>query len=105
MRSHLHNLIPRMIRAGLRVKLCQYRVIAAGLDYKNRIISIATNTPHLPLRGRHVEERIMFNTPRSLRKILIMRVGARGEMLRIDPCKLCQELARKRNVKIERIGQ
>lgn len=64
MRSHFHDLIPRMIRAGLRVRECRYRVIAAGLDYKNRIISIATNTPHLPMRGRHAEERVMFNTPR-----------------------------------------
>jgi hypothetical protein len=100
MRSHLYTLIPRMIRAGLRVKL-RYKVIAAGIDHRDRIISIATNSPYLPLRGRHAEERVMFNSPRSLRRILIMRVGARGQMLKIDPCALCAELARKRNVKIE----
>lgn len=104
MRTHLHNLIPRMIRAGLRVKECRYRVIAAGLDHRDRIISIATNSPYLPMRGRHAEERVIFSSPKSLRRILLMRVGARGEMLNIDPCKLCQELARKRNVKIERVG-
>lgn len=103
MRTHLSSLIPRMIRKGLKIRSVRYRVIAAGLDYRDRIISIATNSPYLPMRGRHAEERVIFSSPKSLRRILIMRVGARGEMLKIDPCKLCQELARKRNVKIEAI--
>lgn len=103
MRSHLSTLIPRMIRAGLRVSACRMRVVAAGIDGKNRIISIATNSPRLPNRGMHAEERIIHSSPRSLYKILLLRVGAKGALLPIHACKHCQKLADKRQVKIERI--
>lgn len=100
MKVHISDLVPRMIRAGMKVSQCRYRVIAAGIDHKNRVISIATNRPYLRNRGHHAEERIMFSSPRSLRKIMIIRVSARGEMLKIDPCELCQELARRKGIKI-----
>ena len=103
MRSHITSLVPRMIRAGLRVHFCRYRVIAAGIDNRNRIISIATNSPRLPNRGYHAEERIIFSSPKSLRKILILRVNNRGQMLPIDACAKCQNLADKRGVSIESI--
>ncbi len=92
-----------MIRAGLRVHSCKYRVCAVGIDNRDRIISIMTNTPRLPYRGMHAEERVIHASPRSLRRIMILRVGATGNVLPIDPCAHCQKLARKRGVKIERI--
>jgi hypothetical protein len=39
MRSHISSLIPRMIRAGLRIHSVRYRIVAAGIDNHNRIIS------------------------------------------------------------------
>lgn len=102
MRSHLSSLIPRMIRAGLKVNL-RYRVVAAGIDNRNRIISLATNSPRLPNRGYHAEERVIFSSPKSLRRILILRVNNRGQMLPIDPCFKCQSLADKRGVTIESV--
>lgn len=102
MRSHITSLIPRMIRAGLKVHSCRYRVIAAGIDNRNRIISLATNCPRLPNRGFHAEERVIFSSPKSLRKILILRVNNRGQMLPIDPCCKCQSLADKRGISIEK---
>jgi hypothetical protein len=103
MRSHLSTLIPRMIRAGLRVHSCRYRVVAAGIDSNGQIISIRTNTPHLPNRGRHAEERVIFSSPKSLERILILRVNVRGELLPIDPCLICQKLAENRGIQIERV--
>lgn len=94
-----------MIRMGLRSQFpCRYRVIAAGIDHKDRIISIATNLPYLPSRGRHAEERVIHQCPRNLlSRILLIRVNARGEKLPIHPCPNCQRLARKRGIKIESI--
>lgn len=83
---------------------CRFRVIAAGIDYKDRIISLKTNTPRLPNRGMHAEERVIFSSPRSLERIVIARIGARGDILPIDPCARCNKLAAKRGITIERIG-
>lgn len=104
MRSHLSTLIPRMIRAAMRVEACRFRVCAVGIDTHRRIISIATNTPRLPTRGLHAEERVMHRTPSNLLdRILLLRVGARGDLLPIHACPHCQKLADKRGIKIERI--
>lgn len=103
LRSHISVLVPRMIRAGLRVKECRYRVVAAGIDNKDRIISIATNRPRLKNRGMHAEERVMYASPRSLSRVLILRVGARGNLLPIHPCRWCSKLAKQRGVAIETV--
>lgn len=101
--SHISTLVPRMIRAGLRVDDCRYRVVAAGIDNRNRIISIATNRPKLRTRGEHAEERVIFSSPKSLSRILILRVGARGNLLPIHPCRWCRKLAERRGIVIESI--
>jgi len=107
MRCHSSILISRMIRAGLRVhRFCSQRVVAAGLDARGTIISIATNGPANVSRGKrgsHAEEKVIFNSPRSLSRIVIIRVNKRGALMPIDPCDVCAELARKRNIKIEGI--
>ena len=103
MRSHSSILISRMIRAGLRVEHCRYRVVAAGIDNRDRIISIATNTPRLRSRGYHAEERIIYSSPRSLRCIVILRVNRKGELMPIDPCQNCYRIAASRGIKIEPI--
>lgn len=83
---------------------CRYHIVAVGIDHKDRIISPATNTPRLPNRGMHAEERVIFSSPRSLDRIIIARIGARRNILPIDPCKQCEKLALKRGIKIERLG-
>lgn len=94
-----------MIRAAMRVDQahCRFRVCAAGIDNRNRIISIATNRPRLSNRGLHAEERVMYSTPQTLAKILILRVGARGDLLPISACRLCTKQAAKRGIVIESI--
>lgn len=102
MRCHSSTLISRLIRAALRVHHCRYRVACAGIDHRGRIISIATNTPKHPNRGDHAEERLMRTSPRSLSRIVLIRVNSRGDLLPIDPCHVCQSIAAKLGVKIER---
>lgn len=46
----------------------------------------------------------MYSTPRSLSKILILRVGARGDLLPIEACEVCARQAAKRGIVIEPIG-
>jgi len=104
MRTHLTSLLPRAIRAALRVHTCRYRVVAVGVDYRSRVIGLATNMPRLERRGWHAEERLIHRSPRSLRTVLIARVGADGELLPIDPCEHCRKLADKYGVRISRLA-
>lgn len=101
MRAHISTLVPRMVRAALKVDQCRYRVAAAGIDHRGRIISIATNRPKYKTRGLHAEERIIYSAPKSLSIILIIRVGAHGNLLPIHPCRLCLRLATQRGIKIQ----
>lgn len=104
MKSHSSNLTQRLIRAALR-SACNYRVSAAAFDYRGRIIGIATNQPRqstISSRQWHAEELLIHRLPRSLVRIEIVRVGARGEMLEIDACEHCLKLARERGVRIVR---
>lgn len=101
MRSHISTLLPRMIQAGLKIDQCRYRVIAAGIDNRSRIISIATNRPRLKTRGLHAEERLIYCSPKSLSRILIIRINRRGDLLPIHACRLCQKLADRRGIQIE----
>lgn len=102
MKTHYQHLTDRILRAAMKVTTCRYRVVALAIDRRGQIIDIARNTPRLSTRGYHAEERLIYRNPRSLAKILIARVGARGEFLAIDPCEHCRKLAEKRNIKIER---
>lgn len=95
MRHHISHLLPRMIRAGLRVKLCRYRVVAVAIDYRNRPIAIATNSPRFESRGRHAEEAVLLRSPKSVKRVLIARVSADGRLLPIEPCTQCLALATK----------
>lgn len=104
MRSHISTLHSRMIRAALRVHHCRYRIAAAGIDNRNRIIGIATNRPRLQSRSYHAEEVLLSRSPRSLVRILLARVNNRGELMPIDPCEVCSRLAKKRGVRIERLS-
>jgi len=100
-KSHSHSLHTRIIRAGIRVTTCRYRVVAVGFNHTGAIIGIATNSPRLPMRGFHAEETLIRRSPRSLARILIARVGHEGTLLPIDPCEQCQRLAAKYSIKIE----
>jgi len=99
---HPSQLITRILRVGLKSS-CRYRVVACGVDSNGTIINIKSNQPRLKTRGAHAEERVIFSSPKTLAKIIIARIGAKGQFLPIDPCDKCQELADKRQVKIERL--
>lgn len=101
MKAHSSSLLPRMIRAASRVQGCQHRVVAAGIDFRGRIIGLATNRPRLQNRGWHAEEWLLYRSPRSLSRILLVRVNKVGELLPIEPCAHCAKLANRRGVVIE----
>lgn len=104
MRAHTSTLLDRMRRASTRVSHLRYRVVAAGIDHRGRVISLRTNTPRFPFhRGWPAEELLIHSSPRSLSTIILARFGRRGDLLPIHPCPQCRKLADKFGVKIERV--
>lgn len=111
MKSNLRTILYRAIRKASS-SACEYKICAIGVDHCNRVIAITFNHPrHMPKKdinrvkwrgsSYHAEELLLHRTPRSLRKIYIMRVNANGtRMLPIDPCPKCVRLADKFGVKI-----
>lgn len=99
MRSHPSTILTRAIKTALRSP-CRYKVVAIGLDSKNRLISIATNSHRFTNRGYHAEERLIAKSPKSLSKIILGRVGSTGELLPIHPCKTCSKLLEKYSITV-----
>lgn len=111
MRCHITTLPHRLRRTALRSP-CSYRVAAAGIDYRGRLIAITTNLRRLTHRHSdnslrhtwsldlHAEARLLLTTPRTLSTIVIARVNSTGDFLPIHPCNDCERLASKRGVKI-----
>lgn len=104
MKAHLSTIAARALRAAMRINHCRYRIVAIGIDSRNRYIGIATNIPRMQSRSWHAEERLIHRAPRSLRTIILARFGARGEPLPIDPCSKCAKLAEKRGIEIRRLA-
>lgn len=101
------NLDPTKLRDRIRRKAehsrCRFRVVAVGLDSRDRYISIATNRPRFYRAGGgwHAEEVLMHRSPPNLARIIIARIGLSGDFLPIEPCDRCLRLAEKFGVEIE----
>ena len=95
------NIYIRLIKKALSSK-CKHRVSAIGLDYRGRIIDCTCNRHRFPRLGggMHAERLLILRNPKSLKTIMICRVGRQGNLLPIQPCASCLTLARKRGVKI-----
>lgn len=105
MKSHPNTLLQRMVKKA-HSSTCHYAVVAAGIDHRNRIISIATNAQRFtrPGGGLHAEQRVMYLSPRTLTRVLIARVK-RGKLLPIHPCAKCQRMAKRMGITIEPISR
>lgn len=111
MKSNIRTILSRAIRKAGRSP-ARFKIVAVGIDHRNRVIGIAFNRQRFNIdnvhrshwrgSGYHAEEWLMHNAPRSLRRILIARVNAKGtRTLPIHPCEKCLRLARKFNVTID----
>lgn len=96
------HITPRLVRKAL-TSICRHKVAAAGVDNRGRVIAMSTNRPRYstPQGGWHAEELLLYRTPLSLARIVIVRVNRSGKQLAISPCRKCARLAAKRGVTIE----
>lgn len=99
--------ISRLLRAAMKSS-CRFKVAAAGLDSRGNLLAIAVNRPRLESRGYHAEEVLLFGKGVSrhrrqrLHTLVLVRLGARGDKLPIDPCRHCEKLLKDRGIKVLR---
>lgn len=83
---------------------CRYKIAAVGIDHRGRVIKVVTNKRRFDKHGgsHHAEEVLLHRCPKSLERIIIVRVNNRGDKLMpIHPCQKCLKLASKFDVVIE----
>lgn len=82
--------------------ICKYRVAAIGLNRRGEVICSYSNKPRFSRTGGsvHAEMRVMLQSGRALKTILLCRVNARGDLVGIRPCVTCAAKASELGVKI-----
>ena len=81
-------------------------VTAIAISKKGNILGTTCNNPsHVPgMRHKHAEGILMARFGKAINKILILRVGRKGNLLPIEPCEQCCKLALRLGITIESIG-
>jgi cytidine deaminase len=84
----------------------RYKIGAIGLDRHGKAIVSGVNAPRFQRRfgGLHAEARILKSSPKSLKTIIIIRLGRNGKIRPIDPCFACSRMAFLRGVEIKTIN-
>ena len=99
----------RLVEKGLKRKRQRYSmqvVTAIAVSKKGNILGSTCNSPSdVPgMRQKHAEGILMARFGKAINKILILRVGRKGNLLPIEPCEQCSKLALRLGITIERIG-
>jgi len=86
---------------------CRYKVAAIGLDHRGRVIGVEHNRQRFPRKGGglHAELRLMQRCPKSLKTILIVRLGNGGVVRPIAPCNACQTKADELGITIRTVEE
>jgi hypothetical protein len=82
--------------------LCTYRVSALGFNEKGDLIKTATNSPSCRKNkgNKYHAEMNLIRKSKSIKTIIICRVGGNGDLLPIDPCINCAKVCNDLGIKI-----
>lgn len=95
----------RMAQKKAANSSCRYRVLAIGLSRKGDLVGCATNYPRYTDEGGsvHAEINLLRKFGPKIRKIILLRVGAKGDLLPIHPCETCAKVLEKEGIKVETV--
>lgn len=94
--------ILRRLRKKALSSCCKYHVAAIGLNRRGEVICSCSNRPRFSRYGGsvHAELDVMRRAGPGLCTILLCRVNALGNLLSIEPCKVCLKKAKELGVTI-----
>lgn len=81
---------------------CRFKISAIGLNRKGDVIDYSCNYIRYQRDGGgvHAEQALIKRNGRRLKTIIICRVNNSGDILAIEPCEKCKNIARKYGIKI-----
>ena len=90
---------------------CSYKISAICFDKKGNILGHVTNkhsdwdvvkktNAGRAGTAKHAERLLISKFGKNIKTIVIARVGHSGELRNIDPCPICQKVAKKYGIKI-----
>jgi hypothetical protein len=102
---------PHQIAALAKLKAkqspCVYKVAALGFSKKGEYIANSFNKKRFVRKGGgiHCEMVLMKAHPKSIRTIIIARVGGSGDFRDIHPCSVCAAKAKELGIRIYTIKE
>ena len=80
---------------------CRFKVSAIGLDKNGKFLGAAYNRHRMSKKGGGIHAEIaLLNKTKDVKTIILCRVGRSGDLLPIHPCKTCQRVLDKMNIKV-----
>lgn len=105
--------VQRLLYKSASQSPCNYRIGAIAFDKKGDILGNVCNTfrsgdafygeQHRRGTGLHAEARLIRRYGKNIKTILIMRIGNSGNILPIDPCPACSNMAAKLGIVIDTV--
>lgn len=85
-----------------RRSYCKYKISAVALDKQGNVLATAVNRPRFSREGGgvHAEMVVLEKAGPSIHTIVICRVGNKGDLLPIHPCKNCQKVLDKKGIRV-----
>jgi len=95
------NISHLLIRKAKK-SVCCYKISALGINHKGEILACTFNKPRFNHKGGgiHAEMQLMKIFKTNLKKIFLIRLGSKGNILPIHPCKVCSNKARELNIEV-----
>jgi hypothetical protein len=98
----MNKLVLRAIKKAQQ-SICRLRVAALGFNAAGVCVMTRTNRPRFLHKGGgyHAERRVLAQAKqKGIVRILICRISKSGNLLPIDPCSTCQNIADKLGVEL-----
>jgi len=95
------NIIESLIQKAYKSQ-CRFRVAAAVFDRRWKLLSLKSNAPRFDRYGGsvHAEMAALKEAGKTATYLILCRVGHKGAILDIHPCKTCQRIINKYQVKV-----
>jgi cytidine deaminase len=95
----------RLIKKA-KTSICHYKISAIALNKKGDVLGYSMNKPRFTRYGggKHAEMELIHRYSERIKTIVICRIGKKGILLPIVPCKKCRKIADKLGIVIRGVS-
>jgi len=94
----------KLIETAAKSK-CNHHVAAVAISKKGNVLGYAYNKHRFISKhgGKHAEQILFDKHGIKINKMFIIRVNKNKKQLPIEPCYICQKIAKKLNIRIKEV--